>query len=147
MFEAFARPQHADRRLHRSRARAGHDLVPLLWCSAAPSAHVTEDAYERIAGMMLDRPAQSAGPFDAIYLDLHGAMVAEHLEDGEGELLRRVRAAVGADLPIVASLDFHANVTETMARMATALRRLSHLSASSTWPRPARARRRCSTGG
>ena len=56
------------------------------------------------------RPA----PVDAVYLDLHGAMVTEHLDDGEGELLARVRAVVGADIPVVASLDLHANVTRRM---------------------------------
>lgn len=95
-------------------ARAkGHTLKPLVWCSATPSAHVTEEAFERIAEMMLDDLGY-AGEIDAVYLDLHGAMVTEHLEDGEGELLKRVRAAVGPDIPVVVSLDLHANVTQAM---------------------------------
>ena len=84
-----------------------HQLVPTAWAAASPSAHVTEDAYERIAGTILDA-LRSAGKMDAVYLDLHGAMVAEHLDDGEGELLARVRALVGSDIPVVASLDLHA---------------------------------------
>jgi len=48
-------------------------------------------------------------------------MVTEHYEDGEGEILGRVRRVVGADLPLVASLDFHANLTEAMTELATAL--------------------------
>ena len=63
----------------------------------------------------------AAGPLDGIYLDLHGAMVAAHVEDGEGELLRRVRALVGGRLPIVASLDFHTNMTEAMVRHSSAM--------------------------
>src|SRR5579863_4506295 len=52
--------------------RGGHELVPLVWAAATPSAHVTEDAYERIVGMILqDLNAQL--PVDAVYLDLHGA--------------------------------------------------------------------------
>ena len=98
----------------------GCELLPILWCSAEPSAHVTEDAYERIAAALCDGIA-AAGPLDAVYLDLHGAMVTEHLEDGEGEILRRVRALVGPDLPLVASLDLHANVTPQMVEQATAL--------------------------
>ena len=64
---------------------------------------VTVDAFERLAGMMLEDLA-AAGPLDALYLDLHGAMVTEHLPDGEGELLRRCPPD-RADLPIVAALD------------------------------------------
>ena len=58
--------------------------------------------------------------FDAVYLDLHGAMVTEHLQDGEGELLKRVRQVIGPDLPLVASLDLHANLTEEMMHHASA---------------------------
>ena len=86
-----------------------------MWGAASPSAHVTRDAYERIAGDMLAR-LEAAGPVDGIYLDLHGAMVTEHLDDGEGELLSRVRRLVGDRVPIVASLDLHANVTQAMIK-------------------------------
>jgi microcystin degradation protein MlrC len=100
--------------------RHGHELVPLLWCAATPSAHVTEDAFERIAEMLLN-DLQRALPVDGVYLDLHGAMVCEHLEDGEGEFLRRLRALVGDDLPVAVSLDLHANLTEAMVRHASVL--------------------------
>lgn len=99
---------------------AGHDLVPTIWTSAVPSGRVTEDAFERIVGEIVDG-IRAALPADAVYLDLHGAMVAERFDDGEGEILRRVRAATGPDMPIVASLDLHANVTEQMLREADAL--------------------------
>lgn len=102
-------------------ARAlGHDLLPLLWCSASPSAHVTRSAYERIAGDLI-AGIRKLSKLDAVYLDLHGAMVTEHLEDGEGELLARLRAIVGPNLPIVVSLDLHANLTEQMLHHASAL--------------------------
>ena len=55
-----------------------------------PSGPVTRDAYERISALIL-QGLSAAMPLDGVYLDLHGAMVAEHLDDGEGELLRRVR--------------------------------------------------------
>ncbi|MDZ4737605.1 MAG: M81 family metallopeptidase [Rhodospirillaceae bacterium] len=101
-------------------AAAGYGIAPLLWCAASPSAAVEEAAYERIVAEILDRLAE-AGPLDAIFLDLHGAMVTTHLEDGEGELLRRLRRKVGDKIPIVVSLDFHANVTDAMVEHATAL--------------------------
>ena len=74
----------------------------VIWAGASPSAHVTTDAYERIAGEIVE--AAREGGYDAVYLDLHGAMVAEHLDDGEGELLARVRQAVGPAVPVIASL-------------------------------------------
>jgi microcystin degradation protein MlrC len=98
---------------------AGHALMPVIWAGASASAHVTEEAYERIAGEIVD--AVRAGGFDAIYFDLHGAMVAEHLDDGEGELLARVRDIVGEAMPLVVSLDLHANVTQRMLGLADAL--------------------------
>lgn len=98
----------------------GWELVPTISCGASPSAHVTEDAFERIVTVMVDG-IRNAGKLDAIYLDLHGAMVTEHFDDGEGEILRRVRQAIGNDLPLVASLDLHANVTPAMVEHADAL--------------------------
>lgn len=95
-------------------------IAPLTWCSATPSAHVTRDAYERIAAMLLE-DLRKLTQLDAVYLDLHGAMVAEHIDDADGELLRRVRECVGPDVPVVASLDFHANVSAQMVREASAL--------------------------
>lgn len=98
----------------------GWDLVPTITCGASPSAHVTKDAYERIVKVMVDGIA-AAGPIDAVYLDLHGAMVTEHLDDGEGEILARVRKVIGNALPLVVSLDLHANVTPEMVAHADAL--------------------------
>jgi microcystin degradation protein MlrC len=96
------------------------EMVPTISCGATPSAHVTEDAYERIAKVMVEG-IRAAGPLDAVYLDLHGAMVTEHLDDGEGEILARVRKLIGKDMPLVVSLDLHANVTPEMVAHADAL--------------------------
>jgi microcystin degradation protein MlrC len=97
-----------------------HDLVPLLWCSAQPSGHVTRDAFETIVGDMLARLA-GCGSLDAVYLDLHGAMVAEHVDDADGEVLARVRSVIGPDVLLLASLDFHANVSARMVEQADGL--------------------------
>lgn len=98
----------------------GWELIPTISCGASPSAHVTEDAFERIVKVMIEGVA-AAGPLDAVYLDLHGAMVTEHLDDGEGEVLARVRRVIGKDIPLVVSLDLHANVTPEMVAHADAL--------------------------
>jgi microcystin degradation protein MlrC len=98
----------------------GWEMIPTIACGASPSAHVTEDAFERIVTVMVEG-IRAAGPLDAVYLDLHGAMVTEHLDDGEGEILGRVRRVIGNDVPLVASLDLHANVTPEMVAHADAL--------------------------
>lgn len=118
----------------------GFDLAPLLWCNAGPSSYVTDDAFERISTRIADL-ARDAGPIDAVYLDLHGAMVTESFEDGEGELLARVREAIGPDIPLIASLDLHANVTDAMVRHADALvgfRTYPHVDMAETGARSAR---------
>src|ERR1700754_475433 len=98
----------------------GWELIPTISCGASPSAHVTPDAFERIVKVLVDGIA-NAGQLDAVYLDLHGAMVTEHLDDGEGEILARVRKVIGPDVPLVASLDLHANVTPQMVEHSDAL--------------------------
>ncbi|MEO0027961.1 MAG: hypothetical protein RJB45_2 [Pseudomonadota bacterium] len=98
------------------------DLVPSVWAGATPSSYVTQDAFEKIASAILEdiRNALPKG-LDGIYLDLHGAAVAKHADDSEGELLARIRQLVGPSMPIVASLDLHANVTQGMLAQSDAL--------------------------
>src|SRR3954468_879484 len=118
----------------------GHDLVGTAWAAATPSAHVTRDAFERITSGMV-KALGAAGRLEGVYLDLHGAMVSEDYEDGEGEILRRVRDVVGARVPIVASLDLHANVTKLMVETADALvayRTYPHVDMADTGARAAR---------
>lgn len=98
----------------------GHTLLPTTWAAAPSSGYVSQDTYEQISAMILEG-LQQALPLDGIYLDLHGAMVAEHIDDGEGELLHRVRLLVGPDIPIIVSLDLHANVTRAMIAHADSL--------------------------
>jgi len=117
----------------------GHSLVGTAWAAASPSAQVTDDAFERIAGEMIAR-LKKALPVDGVYLDLHGAMVVESYDDGEGELLRRVREGVGERVPVVASLDLHANVTRAMIAHADGLvayRTYPHVDMAATGERAA----------
>ncbi|HEY2032154.1 MAG TPA: M81 family metallopeptidase [Rhizomicrobium sp.] len=100
-------------------AKLGHDLWPTTWAIAQPAAELTTEAFDAISGDLVGGIA-TAGPIDAVYLCLHGAMIAEGYEDAESEILRRVRAVTG-DVPIVATLDLHANVTAEMVELATAL--------------------------
>lgn len=97
----------------------GWTLVHPVSASANPSGLVTDGAFDDVCDMIL---AGLDGPkVDGVVLHLHGAMVVESHEDGEGELLRRIRAKIGKDVPIMVTLDLHANVTQDMADLANAL--------------------------
>lgn len=90
---------------------AGHEVVATRFGHALPSGVVERDAFEYLAGGIVEG-VRGADP-DAVCLDLHGSMCAEEVPDPEGVLLADVRRVVG-DVPVVASLDMHATVTETM---------------------------------
>jgi microcystin degradation protein MlrC len=116
---------------------AGHQLHPIAWASAVPSGRVTEAAFETIAGMIVD----GIGHPDAVYLDLHGAMVTEHLDDPELELTRRLRSQLGPDVPVVASFDLHANLSQERVAALDGLaifRTYPHLDMAETGERAAR---------
>lgn len=116
------------------------ELVPILWCCAEPSGYVTDEAFDWVSDMML-KGIQAAGDLDGIYLDLHGAMVTESYEDGEGELLSRIRSVVGHDIPIAVSLDLHANISSKLVDAATLMtiyRTYPHLDMASSGARSMR---------
>ncbi|MFD1343284.1 M81 family metallopeptidase [Litorisediminicola beolgyonensis] len=118
----------------------GWQVQPILWAGAIPSAHVTCAAYERIAGRIVDGIA-ALGEIDGVFLDLHGAMVAEHLDDGEAELAGRVRELVGPDVPVVAALDLHGNIGAAMVAALDAyvgFRTYPHIDMAETGRRAAR---------
>jgi microcystin degradation protein MlrC len=98
----------------------GVTLVPSLAAAAAPAGRVTKDIYEDVEQRLL-ADLRAAGPLDGVLLDLHGAMVPEAGEGGEGGILAAVRGAVGAEVPIAVTLDFHGNVTRAMVEHATLL--------------------------
>jgi microcystin degradation protein MlrC len=88
--------------------------IPVV-AGAAPSGPVEDEAYEYIAEKIVHAAAQGC---DALFLDLHGAMVTRSHEDGEGELLRRLRA-VNPDVPIAIALDMHANLYDDIVGLST----------------------------
>ena len=98
----------------------GDAFVPTIAAAATPSGLVTSAAFEDIAGHIVEG-ARRHRDIDGILLALHGAMVVEGMDDGEGELLARLRAVVGDDLPIVATLDLHSHLTQQMLASATVL--------------------------
>jgi len=96
---------------------AGAEIVLPIAAQAWPSGRVEQKAYEFVAGRIVAAVAKGC---DAVLLDLHGAMVTERFDDGEGELLARIRR-VAPKVPIGVAHDMHANLFPATGRIATAL--------------------------
>lgn len=97
-------------------AREGAEIVLPIAAGAPPSRPVEDAAYAHITDTILTAAAR--GGFDGIMLDLHGAMVTESLEDGEGQFLKRLRA-IDPKTPIAVALDMHANLYDEIIANAT----------------------------
>lgn len=95
---------------------AGWDVVPTIDLRATPGPTVDDAVVDRfwsaISGALADERYDG---FDGVYLVLHGAMVSQSLRDVEGEILARLREALGADVPVCGVLDLHGNITARMA--------------------------------
>lgn len=94
----------------------GWQIDHVLSAAAGPSGKVTGAAFDWLCDPIVT--AVGRGGHDGILLGLHGAMVTDFCEDGEGELLERLRAVIGSDMPIAITLDPHANVTAKMCALA-----------------------------
>ena len=102
----------------------GFELIPLLWTFAYPSGLIRREDYEALKAEFLQRlrDAQSeGGPVDGALLDLHGAMVVEGIDDGDGDFIEAVRGELGPDRPIVVTQDLHGNHTRHRVAMADAI--------------------------
>ncbi len=98
----------------------GYELFPTLMAQATPGGTVTHEALEGLTRELLDRLAR-APQLDGLLLALHGAMASEVHLDADGEVIRRLREQVGADFPLVVTHDFHANVSQQVVELSTAL--------------------------
>src|SRR5262249_21713926 len=92
----------------------GWALLPALYAAAVPSGTVEQTVNDHLTSALLERLLENGRP-DGILLTLHGAMVAEHDADPDGELVERVVAAVGPDVPVVVTVAFHADLTAPIA--------------------------------
>jgi microcystin degradation protein MlrC len=97
----------------------GLEPVPLVAAFAMPSGAVVRETFEAIAEQTIDA-LKAAMPVDGLYLGLHGATVSEEFPDADGEMARRMREVVGPDVPVVMTLDLHANVSPKMVANADA---------------------------
>jgi microcystin degradation protein MlrC len=98
----------------------GLTTAPAMATYAVPSGALTPEAFDRLVAELLEA-IQTAGPLDGLLLALHGATVALNFPDADGEILKRVRTLVGPRLPIVCTVDLHANLSPAMAEQSTAL--------------------------
>jgi microcystin degradation protein MlrC len=90
--------------------------VPTLWAWASPSGTIDAAAYASLHDELLERLAASL-PVDGVALELHGAGVVDGIDDLEGHLGAAVRQLIGPDVPLVAALDLHGNITERMVEV------------------------------
>jgi microcystin degradation protein MlrC len=94
-------------------AACKHEMIPILWCGAEPGGYVEEDAFETIVGEIVRTIAETKP--DAVYLDLHGAMVTRAHDDAEAEIIARVRRTIGPDVPFLVSFDLHGNLSRPIS--------------------------------
>lgn len=92
----------------------GHEAVLASYAVAEPSGTITADAYAELKADLLASLSQLL-PFDAVALELHGAGVAEGVDDLEADLGEAIRELIGSDIPVAAVLDLHGNTTPAMA--------------------------------
>ncbi len=89
------------------------ECVPLVHADLNPMGTITEEAFEHLVGKLLGALSEN-GPWDVVLLALHGAAVAAHQPDADGEIISRVRRAVGPAVVLGAALDMHANISPKM---------------------------------
>ena len=120
LINAWAETHHEMAGFIQGASQYDYTAYPTLMASATPAGPVTDDAFDRLTDMLIQH-LKSIPECDGLLLALHGALVAENYPDGDGEILRRLRETLGRDLPIVVTLDQHANVSEQMVAESTAL--------------------------
>lgn len=98
----------------------GFELIPTIFAEAHPSGPTPRHIFDAILAEMLNRIAD-AGQIDGVLLELHGAMVAEGIDDCEGHILSAVRELVGPNVPIVGQLDIHSHMSRRMVEVADVL--------------------------
>jgi microcystin degradation protein MlrC len=96
------------------------EAVPILVGDAEPGGPVERDFFDWVIAEIETR-LKAAGPLDGVYIVSHGAMRAEHETDPDGLLYGRIRDIVGPDVPVIATLDLHTNVSPKMAEQADVL--------------------------
>jgi microcystin degradation protein MlrC len=99
----------------------GNEIVPLFSArSFASAGPIKREVYEAVRNKLLTALILNK-PLDGVILVLHGAVLADGYPDATGEILQSFRSEIGREMPLIATLDLHANVTQDMVDQATAL--------------------------
>lgn len=94
--------------------------LPLFAARALPAGPIDDNAFETLVARLL-ASVQAALPLDGLLVAAHGAAVSRSQLDADGHWLSRLRELVGPDLPIIATLDPHANLSPRMVAACNAL--------------------------
>lgn len=128
---------------------AGWQVIHAITAHAVPGGQVTQSAYDHISGVILQAARDNKDRLDGVLLSLHGSMVPEFCEDGEGLLLRLLRAELGDQIPIAVTLDLHAMVSPEMvehAQIFVSYKTYPHVDMRKTGAHAARILERCMKG-
>ena len=99
-------------------ARRGLELIPTIYAAATPKGAVAPEAFEELIARLIHPLNKN---LDGVLLALHGAMFTEKFPQADEEIVRRVRAAVGRDMPLVVTHDFHANISPAVVELTDVL--------------------------
>lgn len=103
-----------------ARADDGVETVPLFVGRALPSGTIASDCWNRLMDLLFEQ-VRGAGELDGLLVAAHGATVSEQYPDADGYWLARLRAEVGPELPIITTIDPHANLSREMADACDAI--------------------------
>ena len=99
----------------------GVKMRPVCNAFGGVTATVSDRVFEHYTGVMRRGFSGLTGELDGVLLELHGAMVTESLQDTETHIVREVRRALGYDVPIMAALDLHGNISPALLDEADAI--------------------------
>lgn len=97
------------------------DVYPTVFAGAGSLGYVEKESFERVLDKLVNEIKTANPPFDGVILMQHGAMVVDGYPEGDEEVVRRVRNAMGEDFPIVVTHDFHSNVSHELVRLSDVL--------------------------
>ena len=99
---------------------AGFDMHPTIYAQATPRGAVTREAFDKLTSELIAK-IKAIPNLDAVFLALHGAMYVEDFPQGDEEIVRRVRNAIGPKMPLVVTHDYHANISPEIGKLCDVL--------------------------